>query len=223
MLTAYDAIADWYDSRIRDSALLSNPATEILCDLVGDISGQELLDLGCGQGVLTRQLAERGASVTGIDLSEKMLEITRRYEAAEPVSIRYRCDDAQTLATVPDAAFDGVLCCMALMDIPDLDATLQSVARVLRPGGWFAFVVTHPCFQMPPPAAADAERRYFDEGFWRSDNPDGVRGKVGAYHRTLATYLNSLAAAGLRLEKVAEPCPDGRDLPALLAVLCRVP
>ncbi|HAL49192.1 MAG TPA: class I SAM-dependent methyltransferase, partial [Dehalococcoidia bacterium] len=47
---------------------------------------------------------------------------------------------------------------------------------------------------------------YFAEGFWRSENPDGVRGKVGAHHRTLSTYLNGLVEAGLSLERLVEPC-----------------
>jgi hypothetical protein len=50
---------------------------------------------------------------------------------------------------------------------------------------------------------------YFDEGYWVSDNAAGVRGKVGAYHRRLGTYINALAAAGLMLERVEEPPARG--------------
>ena len=70
---------------------------------------------------------------------------------------------------------------------------------------------------------------YFDEGLWRSDNPEGVRGKVGAYHRTLSTYLNGLVEAGMTIERLIEPqgsgpsgspTPDTSQVPAFLAVRC---
>src|SRR4029078_13600 len=106
---------------------------------------------------------------------------------------------------------DGVVCCMALMDIPDLDRTVQAVWRVLMPGAWFVFAVTHPCFQVPPSGGYDKEQ------FWRSDNPNGVRGKVGASHRPLSAYLNSLGNAKLSLERCLEPQGPGRDVPVVFA------
>ena len=138
----------------------------------------------------------------------------------------------------PDGAFDGVTCCLALMDIPDLNACLRTVARVVRPGGWFVFAITHPCFQVPEGRWTGQKggtvrrevRGYFREICWRSDNPHGVRGQVGAYHRTLTTYLNACVAAGLTLEQFAEPqaqeetalrVPGYAEVPAVLAVRCR--
>src|SRR5437867_9336649 len=102
---------------------------------------------------------------------------------------------------------------MALMDIPDLSGTIRAVSRVLRPGGWFVFATFHPCFQMPTSGeetAPDGTLRrtvsgYWTEGFWRSDTRPGPPGKVGAHHRTLSTYVNTLVDAGLVIERVAEP------------------
>src|SRR5438445_627899 len=81
------------------------------------------------------------------------------------------------------------------------------VARTLRPDGWFVFSVMHPCYN--PPISSEtfgADGRwhrtvsgYWDEGFWRSSARSGPPGRVGSYHRTLATYLNALAANGLVL------------------------
>jgi ubiquinone/menaquinone biosynthesis C-methylase UbiE len=211
---AYDAIAEWYDQSVRRGTLVSanDPVAAAVFDAVGNVKGQRVCDLACGQGEIARQLARRGAHVVGVDMSQKLLDIARREEATEPMGITYQHDDAQRLDSLPDGAFDGVLCHMALMDIPDLDATFQSVRRVLRPGGWFVFAITHPCFQRPP--GGD----YHREGFWRSTNPDGVRGRVGAHHRTLSTYLNALVHAGLFLERLAEPPLPGRDVhPVLVA------
>lgn len=214
---AYDAIAEWYDQSIREKALLS--ADDVIAAAVweatGDVAGRLVCDLACGQGDMARHLAQRGARVVGVDISQKLLEIARREEEAEPLGILYHHADAQALPPLGAEPFDGVLCSLALMDIPDLVAASAGIGRLLRPGGWLVVSLTHPCFQTPP------GRSYHEEGFWRSDNPDGVRGQVGAHHRTLGTYLNALADAGLLMEHVAEPRLPNRPTPPVLVARCR--
>jgi SAM-dependent methyltransferase len=138
---------------------------------------------------------------------------------------------------VKGAAFDGVVCNMALMDIADIVACLGSVSRVLRPEGWFVFFITHPCFPIPSlgwgqKVNAELEGEipnHFAEGFWRRDNPTGVRGRVGSRHRTLGTYVNALISSGLRPEQIHEPrapddlaesVPGHREVPPFLAARC---
>lgn len=216
-IAAYDPIAEWYDQSVRKGTLLS--ANDLLAselfDRIGSVEGMSVCDLACGQGEMARQMARRGATVVGVDISERLLDIARREEEAEPQGITYVQDDAQSLAAFSGASFEGVLCNMALMDIPDLTAVFGAVRRIVRPTGWFSFTITHPCFQRPP------GRSYYEEGFWRSDNPHGVRGQVGAHHRTLSTYLNALTEAGMFVERLSEPLLPGRDIPVILAALCR--
>ena len=103
---------------------------------------------------------------------------------AAPASVEYVVDDAQSLASLESGSFDGATCQLALMDIPDLDATLGALCRVLRPDGWFVFVIGHPCFLGPearPTSEGDGTpalvvRGYFDERFWRSPNPQASAG-----------------------------------------------
>lgn len=236
----YDPIAAWYDGQVR-TGLLHAFALPTLLDLIGEVRGETVCDLACGQGVLARLLAARGARVSGIDISGALLTLARDYEAATPQGIAYTQDDAQHLASVPDAAFDGIASNMALHDIPDLAACARAIARTLRPSGWFAFAVTHPCLETlrgqdrlvsSPDGTTTPTRSYFVEGPWRSDNTEGVRGRVPVHHRTLATLLNTFAAAGLTLETLAEPRPSGaladyfarfRDTPGLLLARYRRP
>jgi 2-polyprenyl-3-methyl-5-hydroxy-6-metoxy-1,4-benzoquinol methylase len=89
-------------------------AISVVLGLVGELAGRRVCDLTCGQGVVARKLAERGASVDGVDISEKMLHIARRYEQEEPLGVVYLLDDAKTLGRLESAAFDGVVCNMAL-------------------------------------------------------------------------------------------------------------
>ncbi len=213
----YDAIAEWYDAYL-DGPLYEELILPSLLDLAGDVRDQRVLDLACGQGWIARELSKRKAIVTGIDISLKLLAVAQRYESAEPLGVTYIHDDAQSLRRLDGTQFDGVICNMALMDIPDAPATFCAARRVLRDNGWLIFSITHPCFEVPGAAWVTREddtvtrevAGYFTECFWRSDNPQGVRGKVGAHHRTLATYLNALAAAGFCLEQAQEPRATGR-------------
>jgi ubiquinone/menaquinone biosynthesis C-methylase UbiE len=236
-VSAYDEIAEWYDDSVNASSLIHDLVLPALFNLIGNVEGLRVCDLACGQGVVARHLAKSGAAVVGVDTSVRLLDIAQRYEAEEPLGIVYRHDDAQTLATLPDAAFAGVVCNMALMDIPDVAATFRAVHRILRPRGWLVFSITHPCLQTPASTWMDKAdgtvwrevRGYFQEVFWRSDNRSGVRGQVGAYHRMLSTYVNALVETGLCLERLCEPQARGHvaervpgygEVPAVLVARC---
>jgi ubiquinone/menaquinone biosynthesis C-methylase UbiE/8-oxo-dGTP pyrophosphatase MutT (NUDIX family) len=235
--SAYDEIAEWYDALAGPSISQDDPFFPVVEALIGDPAGQRICDLACGQGRVARYLAGRAAYVVGIDLSAKLLEIARRYEQVEPREIEYLQSDARTLHGISDSAFDGVICFMALMDIEDLAPTFYTVARVLRPGGWFVFATFHPCYHTPRSgemASTEGWLRtvgcYFTEGHWRSDTRIGPPGKVGAYHHTLSTYLNTLIDAGLTLERVSEPRatanlaekrPIWAEVPAVFVARCR--
>lgn len=103
-------------------------------------------DIACGQGIASRALAAAGAArVIGVDASAEMIMRARRHGATDDADLTYIVDDAQTLATVGAGSVDGATCQLGLMDIADLDATLLAVHRILRPSGWFVFVLGHPC------------------------------------------------------------------------------
>lgn len=237
-IAKYDSIAEWYDESVRTNSLLHDMVVPVLLGLIGNVEDKSICDLACGQGIIARQLAQKGARVTGVDIAEKLLAIAQRYEDREPWGIAYLHDDVQTLAILEDASFDGVLCNMSLMDVADIAAAFRSIRRILRTGGWFVFSITHPCFQTPGSTWMESEsgtvsrvvNNYFNERFWYSENASGVRGQVGAYHCMLSTYLNTLIEAGLSLERIVEPqaignvaerVPGNKEVPAALVVLCR--
>jgi len=184
------------------------------------VNGDRVLDIACGQGRMSRCLAELGADVTGIDISAAMLA---RARAVGPRNITYiHADITRPPAWWDGRPFDGCTCELALMDIDDLAGTFSAVATVLRPGGWFIASIVHPCFpgnekgrsSWPPGQGYDAE------GWWTSPehNPDGVRTRVGATHRKLSTFLNSLSDAGLEAERFVEP---PATVPTYLLWRCR--
>ena len=200
----YDEIADWYIEYTRDWD------TEPLALLPDDIAGARVLDLACGHGRTSRDLAQRGAHVTGVDVSTNLIERARADEAREQLGIRYLEGDAAGTAWWDGARFDGVLCNLALMDIDDLAGALAAAAAVLRPGGWFTFSLFHPCYpggwEGSPTGLASwpPDRGYAAEGWWQTSGV-GVRGRVGATHRMLSTYLNAVLRAGFDFDEFMEP------------------
>jgi ubiquinone/menaquinone biosynthesis C-methylase UbiE len=244
MVSSYDEIAEWYDNWVGTHSMSDDPYFRAAEALMGEVAGQRICDLACGQGRVARHLADRGAHVVGVDLSANLLAIARRHEETSPRGIEYIHADVQRLDSTAFGPFDGVVCSMALMDIPDLATTVRSVAHLLRAEGWFAFSILHPCFHTSqsgelesPEGVVRTISRYFVEGYWRSDTRTGPPGKVGAYHRTLSTYINTLSEAGLRLERLTEPRvgdnlpqspglaragrPVWTEVPAILVALCR--
>jgi ubiquinone/menaquinone biosynthesis C-methylase UbiE len=243
-MKTYDDIAEWYDQWLGTHRMSEDPYFPAVEALLGEISGQRICDLACGQGRVARHLASCGAVVVGIDSSAKLLAIARGHEESDPLGITYVLGDAQRLDESVLGQFDGVLCFMALMDIPELIPTIQGVARILRPGGWFIFSILHPCFHTSqsgeletPEGAARTIRHYFEEGYWRSDTRTGPPGRVGAYHRTLSTYINSLTEAGFQVIRACEPGagsqvvnspshagssrPVWHEVPAILVMSCQ--
>lgn len=236
--TTYNDIADWYDQYLRDNPLYREVILPSVLEMVGEVQGQEICDLACGQGWIARELARRGARVTGLDLADNLLAMAQQHETLEPLGITYLHSDAQNGEPLADQSFDGAICIMALMNINDIQAAFQTARRVLKPGGWFAFAITHPCFQTPHASWLTMDdgsvKRvvdgYFDEKVWTSSNPHGVRGRVGEHHRMLSTYLNTLASANFALERVLEPLatgerakqePGNQGVPSLLLVRAR--
>jgi ubiquinone/menaquinone biosynthesis C-methylase UbiE len=214
---AYDAIADLYAETVGED--VSDPATAALLELVGPVQGLDVLDVACGHGRVTRELARRGARVIGIDVSTELLAMARAIERVAPLGISYPEADVTSAASLPGASFDAVTCNFGLSDIDDLDAALLTIERVLRPGGWFVFSILHPCF---PGSGDDAPsswppRGYFHEGWWRASNT-GFRGKVGSHFRMLSTYLNALIDQGFVLDRVAEPAPPAQHIGTALGM-----
>lgn len=227
---AYDNVADVYDAWV--GRRLSDPALDVL---VGDVRGQRVGVLACGQGRDARYVAGRGGRVVGIDISAGLLAIGAQEEAAAHAGVRYLRASAMEVP-LAGGSLDGVLCHMALMDIPGLDEVAAGVARILRAGGWFVFSITHPCFKSPATgeltdhvdgSVRRVVGRYFAEGYWPGPGARAATLPIGAYHRTLSSYVNSLARAGLVIEQMIEPAgtPDAPvwyQVPCLLYARCRL-
>jgi SAM-dependent methyltransferase len=230
----YDEIADFYCANFD---AISDPAATALLSVAGPVAGLRVLDVACGHGRISRELARRGAAVTGIDISAALLGRAAEIERAAPLGVSYaRADvtqpDALRQARCEPASWDAAVCSFGLSDIDALSPAIATVSAALRPGGWFAFTILHPCFAGAADIAGSwpSRGRYYDEGRWTPDSArSGLRRQVGATHRTLSTYLNTLREHELWLDQVGEPEPEASwdpsheadRQPVFLAARCR--
>ncbi|MDP3064532.1 MAG: class I SAM-dependent methyltransferase [Chloroflexota bacterium] len=210
----WDQAAGWYDSLLgeRGSFYHQNVAIPGALALLDAQPRHQVLDLGCGQGVFSRALAERGAAVTGVDASEPLVRIARQRSR----DIRYHVGDARKLDFLPSGSFDAVACLLALQNMEPIEPVLAECARVLRPGGRLVIVVNHPCFRVPRQSGWgwDEERKlqYRRVDRYLTDlkvpiqtHPgDAPRQVTWTYHHPLSGYVRALAAAGLYVDALEE-------------------
>jgi ubiquinone/menaquinone biosynthesis C-methylase UbiE len=196
------------------------------------VQGFHGLDIGCGEGHNTRLLAERGARMTGLDIAPTFVRHAMAKERERPHGIHYVRGSAQSLP-FPDATFNFATAFMSFQDIPDQALAVSEAHRVLKPGGFFQFSITHPCFQTSKWGwVLDENGRrtaltvgdYFQpDGHCHWDEwtfgaaPDELKSKYPKFkttyfRRTLSSWMNLLLHSGFRLEEVAEPMPDDEAL-----------
>jgi len=230
MTARYDDVATTYGGAGDD---YRGAAVAALLGLVGADAGQRALDLACGHGLVARELARRGAEVTGLDLSAALLDRARSNNSVAVTTIDYVLGDAADVSVLAGQRFDLVTCNFGLSDIDELDGACQTIARVLVVGGRFVFSILHPCFAGGSRVSGSwpSNGTYYDEGWWRADGELSVlRQQVGANHRMLSTYVNAFQRHGLVVETLVEPPPepewahersDARHQPVYLVGLCR--
>ncbi|MEL6451634.1 MAG: bifunctional 2-polyprenyl-6-hydroxyphenol methylase/3-demethylubiquinol 3-O-methyltransferase UbiG [Pseudomonadota bacterium] len=140
-LTIYDDVAaQWWSDDIRWVRTLKNmvPGRLRWFDRHVDWDGKAVLDLGCAGGFMAEALAERGAQVTGIDPAAQAIAAARHHADQQGKAIRYDVGVGEALPYA-DNSFDAVVCVDVLEHVSDLGQVLAEVARVLRPGGVFAY------------------------------------------------------------------------------------
>jgi ubiquinone/menaquinone biosynthesis C-methylase UbiE len=209
--------------------------TPAFFEMLPDVGGLSGLDIGCGEGYNTRLLSQRGAQVTALDISQVFVRHARRLEVQESRGIRYLVASAVQLPFAT-AAFDFATGFMSFMDIPETDGVLAEAYRILKPGGFLQFSITHPCFDTPYRRNLRDESGltyaievgdYFEnregditEWLFSAAPPEVQKGlskfKTPRFTRTMSQWLNLLIQTGFLLERVAEPRPSDeavRDCP----------
>lgn len=211
MTPAYDVYSDFpaeysaYVTRREQSGPDTDPFGLLppMLDLLEDITGRRVLDAGCGEGYLARVLAARGAQVTAIDLSPRLIELARARDSEG--SIDYQAIDLSRPQPALAGSFDAAASYLVLNDIADYQGFAATLGTALKPGGRLVLAFNNPYSSVVDRHATD----YFDSGAvtpYRGLWQVGV--KAYYHHRTLENYLDAFGAVGLQLTKL-------HDVPAL--------
>jgi ubiquinone/menaquinone biosynthesis C-methylase UbiE len=246
--TSWEKSADWYDRILgeRGSEIYQAVVIPKSLELLAPKRGERILDLGCGQGVFSRAVAETGALVTGVDAAPTLIKKARTYPSRTP--IRYYDRDA---AQVTDLGpFDAVTAILCLQNMEHLEQVIAAAAAVLKPGGRMVWALNHPAFRIPRQSSWGFEEERKIQ-YRRIDAYAGTLsipivmhpGKADSesttsFHRSLQALTQAGFAAGLVLaglqewhsHKESQPGPRARaenrarrEFPLFLGLLWRKP
>lgn len=208
----YDSIAEGYTAENENSLLNAYYERPAMLELAGDVEGRRILDAGCGAGPLFAELRDRGAIMTGIDASARMLEQARL--RLGPDADLCIADLAEPLP-FPDGAFDDIVASLVLHYLRDWGSALAELRRVLRPGGRLIVSVEHP-FAIHLAERADGRKNdYFDTRNRVEEwTMGGQTAKLSFWDRPLHAMTDAFIAAGLHIDVISEPpaTPAAREL-----------
>ena len=188
VVDGYNHWASSYDCQDNPLIILEEPVT---LELIGQVQGKRVLDLGCGTGRYCALLADREALVIGIDCSKKMME-----QAKKNVSARSRIElHHGTIDRVdfPDQHFDLVVSALTLNHMPALEPTLREAVRVLKDSGMLIISDIHPFW----PVSGHDYVEFFDE--------TGQEYRIPEFPHLFEEYWRILIQLGMRIEEIREP------------------
>jgi SAM-dependent methyltransferase len=218
----WDRYADEYQAThgpfLGDAGFVWGPEglTEAEAGILGDVREQDVLEVGSGAGQCARWVRSRGGRCVGLDLSHRQLQHSRRLDDETGVAVPAVLGTA-TAQPFADDRFDVVFSSFgALQFVSDLDDAVAETARVLRPGGRYAFSITHPTRWMfpddPGPEGLTASQPYWDRTPYVEVEDSTGRVAYVEHHRTLGDWVAVLARHGFRLTTLLEPeWPAGHD------------
>jgi 2-polyprenyl-3-methyl-5-hydroxy-6-metoxy-1,4-benzoquinol methylase len=200
---------DRYRTDLTDRAVL---------DAIGPVDGLSILDAGCGEGYLSRRLAQDGARVVGIDACADLVQSAQDAAERNGLSIDYRTGTVDNLLLASDH-FDVVVSNHLLNDLPSITNAIREFARVTRTGGRLVILMLHPCFY-----GANAERiavktypglEYFQvRTIEQTFKVAGIESpaKVRMWFRPLEDYISQLVTSGFHITTLSEPHPSPDQL-----------
>ena len=222
---SWDEVAGWYADLLSSSR--NDLQTEVVWPgvmrLLEPVDGLRILDVACGEGSFARRLAARGASVTGIDSSPRLVDLATKMADPDQPQARFIVADAQAFEADTVGSFDAACSNLALMNIEDIGAVLQRIAAALEPGGRFVAVVLHPAFRSPRRTAwgwegrdAESQKQFRRVDAYMTEGSIPIVMNPGAvaegadpittttFVRPLQSYIQAFADAGLLIDTIEE-------------------
>lgn len=207
----WETHAEWWIDGFTDG--VDPEYTEQIMPLAAsELAGaQRVLDIGCGDGQISRLAALQGATVVGVDPTWNCVRV-----AVERGGDAAYARAAAAGLPFADGSFDTAVACLVFEHIDEVDEAIAEVARVLEPGGTFCFFLNHPILQAPGSVWVDDHLVDPPEQYWRLgpylDETETVEEvelgvRIRFLHRPMSRYVNALAQNGLSIVRMVEPAP----------------
>lgn len=185
----------------------------LIFELLRSCNLTKVVDLGCGTGSLTKEIARCSDNVVAVDISKRNIEIAREH-SFDFSNLNYvNLDIENFVLKVKESTFTTAIAAMTLMTVLDLERVLETIKIILKPGGHFVFSITHPCYWPIYWGYANAD--WFN---YRKETPIEADFKISLdkyeecvtthVHRPLEMYINSLSRVGFIISKIIEPIPS---------------
>lgn len=216
-LSGWDPVASWYDGWVGKggSKHHRNLAIPAVLDLLNPQKGEQILDVGAGQGVLAPFIVAAQAKYTGIDISNSMLDLARKYHRGIGEFIQGDARKLAELREIHKGQFDATVFLLSIQDMDPLGDVFSSASWALRIWGRVVILMTHPCFRMPRQSGwgwdEDRKLRYrrMDRYLTALSVPmkvycESSSGVTIAFHRPLQDYINELGNHGLLVDQMRE-------------------
>jgi len=197
IIAAYEDLADSYDALIEHkphNAYYDRPNT---LKLVGDTAGKQILDAACGPGKYAEILLDQGATVTGFDISPRMVKLAKERNKGKGEFFVH--DLSQPMSVLNDESFHIIVCALALHYVEDWTLTIQEFCRVLKPNGSLVISIEHPFFEY----LYFKSKKYFDvEAVNATWSGFGKRIKMHSYRRPLIECIQPFTNNGFYIDQL---------------------
>jgi SAM-dependent methyltransferase len=222
--TSWDPLATWYDGWVgKDGSehhrKLAIPA---VLDLLQARAGENILDLGAGQGVLAADIQKARAAYCGVDASPRLIQMARKNHPGSARFVVGDTRDLRSLAEVGEAQFDAAVFLLSIQDMEPLEPVLAEMAWALKPAARVVMLMTHPAFRIPRQSGWgwDENRklrfRRIDRYLTPLEVPlkpyPGGGGVSKSHHRPISAYVNGMAECGFAMDRMLE-LPTYKQLP----------
>ena len=202
IIAAYESLADSYNDLIDHkphNAYYDRPNT---LKLIPEAKGKHILDAACGPGKYAEILIEQGATVTGFDISSKMVALAKARNTGNGKFFVH--DLSEPILQFEEKTFDIIICALAMHYLKDWNKTIQEFCRVLKPNGTLVISIEHPFFEH----LYFKSKKYFEieavNATWKGF---GKPVKIHSYRRSLMECIQPITNNGFYIDQLIEPKP----------------